>query len=132
MKIVILLSAIILLSNYVFAEEFQPVANPSQAAYQNVPYSECTKIFNLDKEKLFYLTLGAINANKYTTDEIQTANGYIMFTVARNKYLATVAEIDNANSILKIAPCNNLYYFPTGILNNIYKFIESNNETELK
>ena len=75
-----------------FADEIQPAAiQPNPAAVkQNIPYSDCTKIFDIDKEKLFYLTLGAINANKYSTDEIQTANGYIMFTVSKNKDLSSL------------------------------------------
>ena len=118
----------------VYADEAQPAAiQPNPAAVkQNIPYSDCTKMFDIDKEKLFYLTLGAINANKYNTDEIQTANGYIMFTSAKNKYLATVAGIDKTNSILKITPCNNLYYFKPIIINNIYNYIDSNKNTELK
>ena len=45
----------------------------------------------VNKEKLFYLTLGAVTANKFSVDEIQTNNGYIIFTAANNKYLATIS-----------------------------------------
>ncbi len=40
--------------------------------------------------------------------------------------MATVAGIDSINSILKITPCNNKYFFPAGILLNMYKYIEVN------
>ena len=59
-------------------------------------------MFAANKDKLFYLTLAAISANNFTVEEIQTTNGYIIFTGAGNKYLATVAEIDDMNFGLRI------------------------------
>ena len=105
---------------------------PSAAALttaQNINFETCTKMFAVNKEKLFYLTLGAVSANKFTVNEIQTANGYIIFTAANNKYLATIASIDNLNSILKITPCNNIYFFQPGIIVNMFKYIDLNLNT---
>lgn len=116
-----------------YAEVAQtPQAQQPATTYQNINYEDCTKIYNLDKEKLFYLSIGAINANKFKLEEIQTQNGYLIFSTGKNKYLATVAKIDNDNSILKITPCNNLYYFQPGIITNIYKYIDLNKDTELR
>ena len=98
-----------------------PITQP-----QNISFENCTKMFAVNKEKLFYLTLGAITANRFSIEEIQTTNGYIIFSAANNKYLATVAEIDNTNSILKITPCNNIYFFPPGIYIGIFKYIDLN------
>ena len=110
----------------------QPPQNPLYTA-QNIPFENCTKMFEgVDKEKLFYLTLCAINANKFQTEEIQSHNGYIIYTAERQKYLATVAGIDNNNSILKITPCNNVYFFQPKIVVNIFKFIETNKMMEFK
>ena len=78
------------------------------------------------------MTLASISANKFSIDEIQTANGYIIFTANRNKYLATIAKVDNSNSILKITPCNNIYNFPPGIITNTFKYIELNVGEETK
>lgn len=99
---------------------------------QNITFEHCSKMFAVNKEKLFYLSLSAITANKFSIDEIQTNNGYIIFSVANKKYLATIAGIDADNSILKITPCNNIYYFPSGILVNMFKYIELNLNTEIK
>ncbi len=130
---VIFILSSILFCQIVFAEETQsPQAQQSATTYQNIDYQDCTKIFNIDKEKLFYLSIGAINANKFKLEEIQTQNGYLIFSTGKNKYLATVAGIDNGNSILKITPCNNLYYFQPGIITNIYKYIDLNKDTELR
>ena len=89
-------------------------------------------MFAVNKEKLFYLTLGAINANRFSVEEIQTQSGYVIFSVANNKYLATIAGIDAQNSILKITPCNDVYFFPPGVLIGMYKYIELNLNTEIK
>ena len=97
-----------------------------------IPFENCTKIFAVNNEKLFYLTLGAISANNFIVEEIQTENGYIIFYAARNKYLATIASVDAQNSIIKITPCNEYYVFPPGVLLNIFKYIELNLNTELK
>ncbi len=113
---------------FAYAEETQ-MAQPNPATtYQNIPYQDCTKMYNTNKENLFFLSIGSINANKFTIEEIQTSNGYIIFSAGKNKYLATVAEIDKDNSILKITPCNNLYYFQPGIISNIYKYIDLNKD----
>ena len=133
MKKVILFLALLLIPTAFAVEQARP-ANPTPpiTVPQNIMFQNCTKIFAVNKEKLFYLTLASLSANRFTVDEIQTANGYIIFTVNRNKYLATVASIDSANSILKITPCNNVYNFPPGILLNTFKYIDLNLNTEIK
>ena len=104
-----------------------PITQPHQVAF-----SACTKMFPLNKEKLYYLTLSAITANKFSIDEIQTQNGYIIFSAANNKYLATVAEIDPDNAILKITPCNDIYIFPPGVLIGMFKYIEMNLNADIR
>lgn len=116
----------------VYAGEYlQPIANTTPITVsQYVMFENCTKIFGVNQEKLFYLTLASLNANKFSIDEIQTSNGYIIFTANKNNYLATVAKVDSENSILKITPCNNVYSFPPGIITNTFKYIDINLNTE--
>lgn len=129
---VLYILACMLVFQHVCAEE--PQANPAQTAtsYQNISYEDCSKIYDTDKVNLFYLTIGAVNANRFKIEEVQTNNGYIIFSTGKNKYLAIVAEIDKKNSILKITPCNNLYYFQPGIISNIYKYIDLNKDIIVK
>lgn len=115
------------MSSYALAEIVQGSPEASLTVVQNINYENCYKMYKLDKENLFYQTLAAINSNNFTIDEIQTYNGYVMFTAARKKYIATIAGIDKSNSMLKITPCNNLYYFQPGIVSNIFKYIDVNN-----
>ena len=136
MKVKFLIIVLILNIGITLADTTQSPAaqtTPSLTTPQRISFENCTKMFEgLNKEKLFYLTLGAINANKFSVDEIQTNNGYIIFSAAGNKYLATIAGIDNNNSILKITPCNEIYYFQPGIIVNMFKYIEINKSTDVK
>lgn len=117
----------------VFAEEeAKPVVQNPLIVPQNIMFEHCTKIYGVNQEKLFYLTLASISANRFNIDEIQTANGYVIFSVNRNKYLATVAKVDDKNAILKITPCNNVYRFPPGIITNTFKHIDLNLTNDIK
>lgn len=133
MKLRVLILALYLTVCAVYAEgATQPVAAPPITVSQNITFENCTKMFAVNKEKLYYLALAAISANKFNIEEIQSYNGYVIFSVAKNKYLATVAGIDGNNSILKITPCNDIYFFPPGIIINMFKYIELNLNTEVK
>ena len=93
---------------------------------QNVSFEQCTKIFKINSESLFYLTISAINANRFTITEIQSKTGYILFNAVGKEFLATIVKIDSNNSILRITPVNNVYYFQPGIVLNIFRYIELN------
>jgi len=113
--------------NTTYAEE-PIVVNPQlkPTVSQNILFENCTKMFGVNSEKLFYLTLASISANRFNIDEIQSTNGYIIFSANRNKYLASISRIDKTNSILKITPCNNIYNFPPGVITNTFKYIDLN------
>lgn len=130
MKNKILITVIFLLTTFAYANTVTTVQNQdTQTALtvsQQIDYRDCTKIFKLNQEKLFYTTINAISANNFTLKEIQTENGYLIFKAAGRDYLATISEIDINNSLLKITPCNNIYYFQKGIIVNMFKYIELN------
>ena len=128
MKKFLLILFVFLFGSVCAEENLQPINQNLSTMPQNVSFENCIKFFDVNKEKLFFLTLSSINANKYNTDEIQTANGYIIFTANRRKFLATVAGVDSLNSVLKITPCNNIYNFAPYILENIFKYIELNSK----
>lgn len=128
MRLILFVLLFLFVNCFVYAEESQSITPQSPTTYQNIPYENCSKLYDVDKTALYYLAIGAVNANKFTIDELQTNNGYIIFSTGKNKYLITVAGVDNANSIIKITPCNNLYYFQPGIISNIYKYIDLNKD----
>jgi len=94
-KCFIFLCLTFLVSSPVFADITQMTAINQLTSPQNINFEDCTKIFGVNQEKLFYLTLASITANRFNIDESQSADGYIMFSVNRNKYLATIAKVCN-------------------------------------
>lgn len=93
---------------------------------QTVSYDNCTKTYNISSEKLFYLTLASITANRFEIKEMQSKTGYILFKAANKEFLATVVYFGLNKSMLKITPTNNNYYFAPGIVTNIFKYIDIN------
>lgn len=104
----------------------------SQLSIPPVSFENCSKTFNLDSQRLFYLTLASVNANRFKIDEIQSKSGYVVFTAAKQQFLASVITVDSHRSMLKITPCNNIYYFSIGIVQNIFKYIELNMQTPIE
>ncbi len=104
----------------------EPVNLSTLVTVQNVPFEQCTKIFNMDSENLFYLTIAGINANRFQIDEIQSKTGYILFNAVNKEFLASVVKLDSKNSLLRVTPANNVYYFQPGIVLNLFKYIELN------
>ena len=93
---------------------------------QNVDFNICTKKYAMSAEKLFYLAIASAGANRFTINEIQSKTGYILFTAANKQYLASVVKIDSKNTMLKITPVNNNYFFAPGIVLNFFKYIDVN------
>ena len=99
---------------------------------QNVKFQDCNKVFNIDNVTLFHLTISAINANRFTIDEIQSKSGYILFTAVNKQFLATVLNVNKNQGMLKIIPADGNYYFQPGIISNIFKYIQLNKDTKLE
>ncbi len=99
---------------------------------QNIKYTDCNKIFNIDNVTLFHLTISAINSNRFTINEIQSKSGYILFTAVNKQFLATISNVNSNQGMLKITPADGNYYFQPGIIANIFKFIDLNKNTKLE
>lgn len=127
-RIVIIILSLFLSVIPVSAETVMTVQ--SLVTPQNVDFEYCNKIFNMNSERLFYLTIASINANKFRIDEIQTKSGYILFTGASKQFLANVASLDDKRAILKVTPADNIYHFPLGVVVNLFKYIELNTDLQ--
>ena len=99
---------------------------------QNIDFSKCVQTFNFPVEKLFYMSILAINANNFQIEELQSKTGYILFRAVNKNFLMSVVKIDADHSMLKITPADNVYFFPYGIVHNIYKYIELNADEQLQ
>ncbi len=93
---------------------------------QNVQFEQCTRVFNTDNASLFYLTLAAINANRFDIEEIQSKSGYIIFTAVNKQFVANISNVNTNQGMLKITPADGSYYFQPGICLNIFKYIDLN------
>lgn len=117
-----------------FAEE-NPAAQLAEIELvtpQNIDFSKCVQTFNFPVEKLFYMSILAINANNFQIEELQSKTGYILFRAVNKNFLMSVVKIDADHSMLKITPADNVYFFPYGIVHNIYKYIELNADEQLQ
>jgi hypothetical protein len=122
-----LLIVFFLLALPVYANE---APNPLTVPQTN-SFETCCKTYNMPADKLFYLTLASINANRFKINEIQSKTGYVLFTVANRQFLAGIVKISSAKSLLKITPASNNYYFPPGIVSNTFKYIDLNASTDV-
>ena len=133
-KIGLFLFSLLLLSSCSFAEtsvmselEAQALVTP-----QNIDFSRCTKVFDFPVEKLFYMSILALNANNFEIEELQSKMGYILFKGAGKSFLMSVVKVAPEKSMLKITPADNVYIFPYGVVYNIYKYIELNADEQLQ
>ena len=106
-----------------------PLASPIVEQYTH--QTKCIQAFPVNSERLFYLTLAAINANNFTPIEAQTRAGYILFSTGHKEFLATIAKTVDNLSVIKITPANNSYYFSPSIVNNLFHYINSNLQAEI-
>lgn len=106
-----------------FAEQ-QPLS--TLVTVQNVSFEQCVKMYKIDTESLFFLTLASVNANRFNVIEIQSKTGYVLFNAVGKEFLAKIIKLDDTRSLLKITPTNNIYYFQPGIVLNLFKYIELN------
>lgn len=104
----------------------EPVSLSTLVTPQNVSFEQCYKAFDIPQEKLYYLSLAAINANRFDINEMQSKTGYIVFTAVNREFLASIIKLDKNRSMLKITPTNNVYYFPPGIVYNFFRYIDLN------
>ena len=124
-RIIIILSLFLILPICVYADNVGQDLS-TLISSQNVKFEDCTKVFNVDNVTLFYQTIAAINANRFTIDEIQSKSGYILFTAVNKKFLAAITNVNTNQAMLRITPADNNYYFQPGIISNIHKYINLN------
>ena len=112
-----------------YADESLPVS--TLITPQKVEFKTCTRTYILPAEKLFYMAIASVNANKFQIEEIQSKTGYILFTAVNKQYLASIVSVDSTHSMLKITPTNNNYFFPPGVVLNFFKYIDLYGSTPL-
>ncbi|MBR1425320.1 hypothetical protein IJ579_07145 [bacterium] len=105
---------------------FDEINLNSLLSTQYVKYENCTKVFNTGNVNLLYLTIAAVNANRFKIDEIQSESGYVLFTAVNKQFLASVSNVNTNQGMLKITPADGNYFFQPGIVSNIFKYVDIN------
>lgn len=123
----LIIMLILVSGSCVFAEDGMSLS--TLVTPQNIDYNICTRNYILTPEKLFYMAIASINANRFTIDEIQSKTGYILFTAVNKQYLASVVKVDANKSMLRITPTSNNYFFAPGIVLNVFRYIDLNGAT---
>ena len=132
-KIYLLLVLSLLISPATFAQEIEvekTQEKPNTTTYTN--YRDCIKLYKLPYDKLFFLALSSIEANKFEIVEMQSRGGYIIFKAENKEFLITVLQKDKLYSFMKISPCDNNYYFSPNIPEKIFNQIALLFNAELK
>lgn len=102
------------------------------AVVQATSIRDCLKSYQLSSEKLFYVALSAINNSNYKIVEIQSHGAKVLFQAESKEFLLSVSKKDSQNSIVKITPANNSYFFPNTIVKRIYNYIDLNSATPIQ
>ena len=90
---------------------------------------ECYKIYPVDADDLFMASLNVLSNNsRFEISEIQTKNGYILFTTGSKYYLLTVTRRYKNQSEVKVLPQNSDYSQGSGVASAIFTLL--NDETK--
>lgn len=115
----------------VFAADMMDEAHvQTTSSYTN--YKDCIRLYKLPPQKLFFLALSSVNANKYEIVEIQSRSGYILFKANGKELLLDVLKKDKNFSYIKLTPADNSYYFSPTIPTKIFNYIDLHFNSEVK
>jgi len=87
---------------------------------------ECYKIYPKDADTLFMSAISAIASNsKFEISEIQTKNGYILFSYGAKYYLLTLTKRYKNQTEIKVLPQNSEYNQGSMVTQTIFSLIDN-------
>ena len=94
---------------------------------------ECYKIYPKDADDLFMASLNVLsNSNKFEISEIQTKNGYILFSTGNKYYLLTVTRRYKNQSEVKVLPQNSDFSQGSTIATTIFNLLNEELKTPME
>ena len=94
---------------------------------------ECYKIYPKDADDLFMASLNVLsNSNKFEISEIQTKNGYILFSTGNKYYLLTVTRRYKNHSEVKVLPQNSDFSQGSAIATTIFNLLNEELKTPME
>ena len=86
---------------------------------------ECYKIYPVDADTLYMSAVSAIaSSDKFEISELQTKNGYILFTYNLRYYLLTLTKRYKNQSEIKILPQNSNYSNMPDVAKEVFALID--------
>ncbi|MBR2068862.1 MAG: hypothetical protein IJ877_03775 [Candidatus Gastranaerophilales bacterium] len=87
---------------------------------------ECYKIYSVDADNLYMSALNVLSSNgRFEISEIQTKNGYILFSTGSKYYLLTVTRRYKNQSEVKVLPQNSDYSQGSSVASAIFNLLDS-------
>lgn len=91
-------------------------------AYSN-PMTKCTKKYPIEIQKAYVMAYSALKNGKCNILEVQSDNGYILFSSGNREFLLETSP-DGANTIIKIIPVDS-DMSNLSVQENIFKLLDS-------
>ena len=102
----------------------------SQIALASI-LDDSKKIYPKDADILFMSALSAISScNKFEISEIQTRNGYILFTYNSKYYLLTLTKRYKNQTEIKVLPQNSDYSQGSTVAHTVFTLIDEQLKTK--
>ncbi len=105
---------------------------PKQTQTAYTSYHDCIRLYKLPFGKLYFLALSAANSLGYEIKEMQSRNGYIIIEAEGREFLLNANVKNKSYTYLKLAPCDNNYYFNPQIPKKIFNYIDLNFNMDIK
>ena len=87
---------------------------------------ECYKLYSYDADTVFLNALAVINSTReYNISEIQSKNGYILFTSAGKYFLLTVTRRYQNQAEVKILPQNSDYSMGSVVASDVFNLLST-------
>ena len=94
---------------------------------------ECYKIYPADADNLFMASLNVLSNNsRFEISEIQTKNGYILFSTGSKYYLLTVTRRYKNQSEVKVLPQNSDYSQGSSVATAIFNLLNEELKTPME
>ncbi len=88
--------------------------------------SECYKIYSYDADILYMNALSVLNsASKYNIVEMQSKNGYVLFTYGAKYYLLTLTKRYKNQTEIKILPQNSDYSAGCNVAKEVFTTLDN-------
>ena len=93
----------------------------------------CYKIYSKDADNLFMNAIAALGGdNRFSISEIQSKNGYILFSYGSKYYLLTLTKRYQNQTEIKVLPQNSEFSEGSSVAQNVFSLIDTKLKTPME